>query len=162
MPVRYIWTGKDNPKIRTPPLFYRPQTKFGAKVIFLHQFVILFTGGACVVAPGGGVVLFGGHLWFYSGGVHGFSRGRAWFFRGVCMVFPGGMHGFSRGACVVLLGGVQDMHSFSGGACMVFSVFSDTMRYGQWAGSTHPTGMYSCFNWNYSKMYGRKTVHISS
>ena len=45
--------------------FYRPQRSWG-KVIFLHLFVILFTGGggvrgcsrgggACVVAPGGGM-----------------------------------------------------------------------------------------------------------
>ena len=77
------------------------------KVIFLHQFVILFTGGACMVAPGGAcvvapggcvvlfgracVVLFGGacmvlfgrRAWFYLGG-------HAWF-------YLGGMHGFIRG-----------------------------------------------------------------
>ena len=44
--------------------FYRPQRSWG-KVIFLHLFVILFTGGgvrgcsrggACVVAPGGACV----------------------------------------------------------------------------------------------------------
>ena len=28
--------------------------------------------------------------------------------------------------------------------CVVFPVFSDTMRYSQWAGGTHPTGMHSC------------------
>ena len=78
--------------------FLPPANEVWGKVIFLHQFVILFTGGACVVAPGG-------HAWFYSGGVCGFS---------------GGMHGFSGG-----------MHGFSGGACVVFSVFSDTLRYGQ-------------------------------
>ena len=94
--------------------------------------------GVCMVAPGGmgGVhgcsggmrgcsggacmVLFGvgGQAWFYSGG-HGFI----W-----------GVHSFIQGACMVLFGG----------ASMVFSVFSDTMRYGQWAGGTHPTGMHSC------------------
>ena len=97
------------------------------KVIFLHQFVILFTGGACMVAPGGMhgcsggacvvargacMVLFGGHAWFYSGG----------------------MHGFIWRACMVL---------FGGGVSGFFS-FLDTMRYGQWAGGTHPTGMHSC------------------
>ena len=43
---------------------------------------------------------------------------------GACVVlFGGGMHGFiQRGACMVL---------FSGGACVVFSIFPDTMRYGQ-------------------------------
>ena len=54
---------------------------------------------------------------------------------GSCMVL-------FRGACMVLFGG--GMHGFIRGACMVFSVFSDTIRYGQWAGSTHPTGMHSC------------------
>ena len=39
--------------------FYRPQTKSGTKVIFLHLFVILFTGGACVVAGGACVVVCG-------------------------------------------------------------------------------------------------------
>ena len=68
-----------------------------------------FIRGACVVLFGGAcMVLFGGvHAWFYLGGMCGFI----W----------GGMRGFIRGACVVLFGG----------ACMVFSVFSDTIRYGQ-------------------------------
>ena len=43
-------------------VYYRPQTKFGARYIFLHPFGILFTRGACMVAPGG---------------VHGYSRGLA-------------------------------------------------------------------------------------
>ena len=75
-----------------------------------------FIWGACVVLFGGCVVLFGGRAWFYSGGMHGFIRG--------------GMRGFIRGGtCVVLFGG----HAwfYLGGACVVFSVFSDTMRYGQ-------------------------------
>ena len=95
----------------------------------------------------------GGHAWFYLGGMHGFI----W---GACMVlFRGGMHGFIwgghvwfylGGACMVLFRGAWfDLRGhtwfYSGGACVVFSVFSDTMRYGQWAGGTHPTGMHSCF-----------------
>ena len=52
-------------------VYYRPQTKF-AKVMFLQVSVILFTVGACVVAPGGCmhgcsggacVVALGGHVW---------------------------------------------------------------------------------------------------
>ena len=61
-----------------------------------------------MVAPGGGAwLLWGGHVWLL------------W----------GGMRGCSGGACVVLFGG----HAwfYFGGACVVFSVFSDTMRYGQ-------------------------------
>ena len=52
-----------------------PANEVWGKVIFLHLFVILFTGGACVVA---------------AGGVHGCSGGR------------GGMRGCSGrgGACV--------------------------------------------------------------
>ena len=86
--------------------------------------------GACVVAPGGVrgcswggacVVAPGGACWLLLGGMHGCS---------------GGMRGCSRGgACVVARGGV---HGFS-------------MRYGQWAGSTHPTGMHSCY---------RDTMHV--
>ena len=59
--------------------------------------------------------------------------GRAWLLGEACMVTPGGMHGFIQG----------HVWFYSGGACVVFSVFSDTMRYGQWAGGTHPTGMHS-------------------
>ena len=70
------------------------------------------------------MVLFGGCVWFYSGGgMHGFI----W---GACVVLFGGHAWFySGGACVVLFGGVCVV--LFGGACMVFSVFSDTMRYGQ-------------------------------
>ena len=72
-------------------------------------------GGVCGFSGGGMrgfiwgscMVLFGGHVWFYSG-VCGFIQGER-----ACMVFLGGVCGFS------------------GGACVVFSVFSDTMRYGQ-------------------------------
>ena len=60
----------------------------------------------------------GGHAWW------GDMHGRGW---GV----SGGGHVW-WGACVA--GGVC-----GGGACM-----ADTMRYGQRAGGTHPTGMHSC------------------
>ena len=103
-------------------------------VLFMGACVVLFVG-ACVVLFGGAcVVLFGGHAWFYVGGhVHGFIRG---------------VHDFIQGACLVL---------FRGGACVVFSVFSDTMRYSQWAGGTHPTGMHSCF---YCSIKNQKTKYI--
>ena len=92
---------------------------------------------------GGGMrgFIWGG-VWFYLGGVHGFIR------RGVHGFIRGGMCGFIRGACVVLFrGGMHgfiqgSVHGFiRGGTCVVFL---DTMRYGQWAGGTHPTGMHSC------------------
>ena len=79
--------------------------------------------GVCVVAPEGG-------------NVRGCSRG-------MCGFIWGGMCGFIWGARVVLFGGawfylgghvwfyLGGMHGFIRGACMVFSVFSDTMRYGQ-------------------------------
>ena len=94
-----------------------------------------YSGGRAWFYSGGCVVLFrGGHAWFYSGGgVRGFIQGgRAWFCSegGACVVLLG-----RGGVCVVL---------FRGGACVVFPVFADTMRYGQWAGGTHPTGMHSC------------------
>ena len=41
-----------------------------------------------------------GHVWFYSGGMHGFIWGV-----GVCMVYSGGMHGF-------IWGGVCGFFSF--------------------------------------------------
>ena len=128
-------------------IFYRPQTKF-AKAMFLQvsvcphwggAYVVLF-GGACVVLFGGCAWFYlGGHMWFYSGGVHGFIRGAcAVLFGGHAWFYSGGMRGFIQG----------DMCGFIwGGACMVFSVFSDTIRYGQWAGGTHPTGMHSCLIW---------------
>ena len=77
---------------------------------------------------GGHVWLHREGAWFYLGGMCGFIRGHAWLhwggmvLFGVCAWFYlGGVPGFIRGACVVLFGG----------ACVVFSVFSDTMRYGQ-------------------------------
>ena len=104
--------------------FYRPQTK-------LHQFVILFTGAACMVAPGGcawllpgggvrgssgGVCMVapGGHAWLLWGGVRGFIQECVWFYLGGMCGFiqggmhgfiQGGMHGFIQGAYVVLFGG---------------------------------------------------------
>ena len=126
--------------------------------------VVLF-GGACMVLFGGVcVVLFGGHAWFYSGGCAWFYLGGqcAWFYSGAFVVLFRGVHGFIRGACMVLFRG-EGMHGFiqwgacvvlfSRGVCVVlfsrggvrgFFSFLDTMRYGQWAGSTHPTGMHSC------------------
>ena len=65
--------------------------------------------GACVVAPRGCAwLLGGGHGWLLWGG-----GGHAWLLLGGMRSCSGGVHGFIRGAC------------------MFFSVFSDTMRYGQ-------------------------------
>ena len=103
-----------------------------------------FIRGACVVLFGGHAWFYlGGHVWFYLGGICGFI----W---GACMVLFGGHARFySGGACMVLFRGHAWFYSGAcmvlfGGVCVVFSVFSDTMRYGQWAGGTHPTGMHSC------------------
>ena len=97
---------------------YRPKRSWG-KVIFSE---------ACVknsVHGGGGACMAGG------------MRGRGMHGGGACMV-GGGMHG--RRACVV--GG----HACQG-VCMTHmpppSPQADTMRYSQWAGRTHPTGMHS-------------------
>ena len=89
--------------------------------------------GACMA----GGVCGRGHVWqgrrawqgvcVWQGGVH--DRGHAW--QGVCVA--GGMHG--RGACMAM-GSVHSMHA----------PLTDTTRYGQWAGSTHPTEMHSCFH----------------
>ena len=61
--------------------------------------------------------LGGSQTWFYLGG--------HWFYS------EGGMNGFIRGACMVLFMGGHVWFYSAGGACVVFSVFSDTMRYGQ-------------------------------
>ena len=118
-----------------------------------------------MVALGRGTWLLGGRAWLLPGGCMVAPRGRGlvWLLGGgACMVaLGGGMHGCSLGgACVVALGGghvwllwggmhgfIQGGHAwfYSGGVCMVFSVFWDTMRYGQWEGGTHPTGMHSCY-----------------
>ena len=107
-----------------------PANEVWGKLIFLHQFVILFTGGHAWLLPGG-AWLFGGHAWFYSGGVCVvLFRGHAWFFRG-------GMHGFIQGVCVVLFGGhawfylgghvwfyLGGMRGFSGGEGSMRGFFS--------------------------------------
>ena len=91
---------------------------------------------------------WGGHAWFYLGGHAWFySGGHAWFYLGGHAWF------YSGGAAWFYSGG---MHGFSGGACMVFSVFSDTMRYGQWAGCTHPTGMHSCYFVQFPRLKNRQ------
>ena len=74
-----------------------PASEVWGKVIFLHLFVILFTGGhawllgggrACMVAPGGAcVVAPGGHAWLLPVGCAWLLWGGM---RGCCR---GGMHG---------------------------------------------------------------------
>ena len=122
----------------TKRAYLPPANEVWGKVIFLHQFVILFTGGmrgfirgACVVLFGGAcMVLFGGHAWFYwgacmvlFGGCACFYLGGAYvvLFRGAYMVLFGGMPGFIRGVCVVLFGG----HAwfYSGGMHGFFQFF---------------------------------------
>ena len=87
--------------------FLPPANKVWGKVIFLHLFVILFTGRACMVAGGG-------HVWLLAGGMHGsWWRGMCGCWWGACMVaggghawlLVGGMHGCWWGACVVAGGG---------------------------------------------------------
>ena len=68
----------------------------------------------------------------HQGGMHGCSGGHVWLLGGHALLLrgegAGGVHGFIQGVCVVLFGG----HAwFYLGGCMFFSVFSDTMRYGQ-------------------------------
>ena len=69
--------------------------------------------GVCVVAPGvvlfrgACVVLFGGHVWFYLGGMRGFIRGVHSFIQGACMVLFGG-HAW------LIQGGMRGFFSFFG------------------------------------------------
>ena len=81
----------------------------------------LLQGGACVVAPGGGMHSCSrGGAWFLLGGMHGFC----W---EVCMVFagghvwflPGGMHGFSPGGCI----GYDEIRSMSGRYASYWNAF---------------------------------------
>ena len=92
-------------------LLLPPANEVWGKVIFLHQFVILFTGG---------------RAWLLRGGVHGFIQGgHVWFYLGGCAWFyAGGMRGFIRGACVVLFGGACMV--LFGGVCVV--LFRGSMR----------------------------------
>ena len=97
------------------------------RLCFYRCLSFVHRGVACMVA-------LGGHAWLLWGGMHGCSRGcawllwgHAWLLWGACMVARGGMCGCSG-----------EVHGFSEGACVVFS-----MRYSQWAGGTHPTGMHS-------------------
>ena len=107
--------------------FFPPANEVWGKVIFLHQFVILFTwggrawllrggmrgcsrggmcgcsGGACVVAPGGHVWLLGGRAWLLPGG---------------CVVAPGG-------ACMVFFSffGYNEIRSMSGRYASYWNAF---------------------------------------
>ena len=82
----------------------------------------------------------GGHAWLgvWPGGMH--DRGQGMHGQGG-HVWLGGMHGRGRGHAwwgCVWQGGMRDMHAMSPQAD------TTAMAYGQWAGSTHPTGMHSC------------------
>ena len=96
---------------------YRPQTEVWGKVIFLHQFVILSTGGARVVAWGVRGCSGGrGCAWLLGGGACMVAlEGCAWLLRG-CIVAPGVCAWLLGGHVWLLLGGV---HGCSRGACMV-------------------------------------------
>ena len=122
--------------------------------MFLQVSVILSTeGGRAWLLPGGG-----GHVWLLWGGVHGCSGGHAWLLWGACMVARGGVHGCSRGGAWLLLGGACMVAR--GGMCGCSQgghawllrggwggVRGFSMRYVQWAGGTHPTGMHTCYGW---------------
>ena len=81
---------------------------------------VIFSQASVILFTGGGHAwLPGGHAWLQGG--------HAWLW-GACMVAWGGMHG-CMGGHVWLQGGMRAW---------------DTIRYSQWAGSMHPTGMHSC------------------
>ena len=128
-------------------VFYRPQLSWG-KVIFSQVSVILLTGGVCMVA-GGLCMVARGVCMFFSGGAYVvFAR---W---GACVFFAGGVHGFPLGGLVwFLLGGVACFF-FAGGRAWFFPGGRAWFfpKYGQWVGGTHPTGMHSCWSYNYLKV----------
>ena len=92
--------------------FLPPANEVWGKVIFLHLFLILFTGGmrgcsggvlccsggSCMVAPRGCAWLFrGGHAWLLWGGHAWLLRGHAWLLPGgMDVALGGGMHGCSE------------------------------------------------------------------
>ena len=77
------------------------------------------------------MVLFGGHAWFYLGGVG--RGGMCGFIQGACMVlfggcvwfYLGGMHGFIWGACMVLFSffGYNEIQSMSGQYASYWNAF---------------------------------------
>ena len=109
-------------------LFLPPANEVWEGYVFTG--VCLSTGGEGVHGGGNtwwGVCMVGRHMWW----------GHAW--EGACMA--GGIHGgeaYVVRACVVgaCMGGGCAWHAHPP---------PDTTRYGQWAGSAHPTGMHSCF-----------------
>ena len=118
--------------------YYRPQRSWG-KVIFSEACVnnSVHGGGVHGFIRGVRGFIRGGHAWFYLGGMRGFIHGGCVvLFGGACVVLLGGHAWFYSQGAWFYLGGVWFYlggHAwfYSGGACMVFSVFSDTMRYGQ-------------------------------
>ena len=106
-----------------------PANEVWGKVIFLHLFVILFTGGhawllqmgACMVAPGGHAWLLwgggGGHVWLLQGACV-VAGGCAWLLGGMCGCSQGGMCGCSGGHAWLLQGGGWHVWLLWG-ACMV-------------------------------------------
>ena len=86
------------------------------------------SGGACMVAHGGGMRgCSGGHVWLLMGGCAWLLMGgHAWLLMGGCewlltgghaWLLMGGVHGCSWGACMVAHGGACVVAH--GGACMV-------------------------------------------
>ena len=78
-------------------LIFTARKRSWGKVIFLHQFFILFTGGVRGCSRG---------VWFFPGGMHGF-------FQGACMVF------FWGGAWI----GYDEIWSMSGRYASYWNVF---------------------------------------
>ena len=81
---------------KCPRSYLPPANEVWGKVIFLHLSVILFTGGACVVAGGGygwlpGACMVAGGAWLPG----------ACMVLGECAWLRGGMHGCWGEACVV-------------------------------------------------------------
>ena len=114
----FLGGGGANPWVWGKNLLLPPANEVWGKVIFLHLFVILFTGGGMHGCSGGGGGMngcsWGVHAWLLQG-----DGGHAWLLWG-----EGGMHGCYGGVCVVALGGhvwllEGGMHGCSRGACVV-------------------------------------------
>ena len=130
---------------------YRPQRSWG-KVMFLHVSVILFMGGvvsqhALQVSMGDGIpTCLAGGIPACLAGLRGVSRPTPrWeveglLVRGVSRPTPGGSPGPHQGGLQAHTWQVVSQHALR--QTPPGAVHAG--RYGQQAGSTHPTGMHSC------------------
>ena len=118
----------------------QPANEVWCKVIFLHLFVILFTGGWGVVSQ---------HAFQQGGSAPRGLPGPGGLLLGGCLVWGVWSGGSASGGCLVwgvcsrgcLVGGVPGL----GEVCFFGGAWWRPPRTATAVGGTHPTGMLSCF-----------------